>query len=286
MDPISMAISAGSNLVGGLLNSSSAKKTNEAMLADKQRDRDLQMSFAQSGIQWKVNDAKQAGIHPLYALGASTPTYTPSSLQLNPTNPGTGIAAAGQDISRAINATRSAGQRTDAFTKTVQDLTLQKMGLENQLLGSQIAKLNQTQNPPMPVGQRYLIDGQGQTASGDTPATFAERFGALVQDKPMERTRSAPGLPHQEPGAINDVGFARTAGGGYAAVPSKDVKERIEDNLIQEVLWSIRNNIMPSIGFNESPPPVPVPKGYAAWRYHPFYQEYRPHKKGWGGIHY
>lgn len=31
-----------------------------------------QREFAQNGIQWKVEDAKKAGIHPLYALGAST----------------------------------------------------------------------------------------------------------------------------------------------------------------------------------------------------------------------
>ena len=30
----------------------------------------MQKEFAQKGIRWKVEDAKQAGIHPLYALGS------------------------------------------------------------------------------------------------------------------------------------------------------------------------------------------------------------------------
>lgn len=37
----------------------------------------LQKDFANNSIQWKVADARKAGIHPLYALGASTnmPTF-------------------------------------------------------------------------------------------------------------------------------------------------------------------------------------------------------------------
>ena len=38
----------------------------------------LQREFAQSGIQWKVADAKKAGLHPLAALGAQTASASPS----------------------------------------------------------------------------------------------------------------------------------------------------------------------------------------------------------------
>lgn len=37
-----------------------------------------QKEFAQNGISWKVADAKQAGIHPLYALGGQTASYSPT----------------------------------------------------------------------------------------------------------------------------------------------------------------------------------------------------------------
>lgn len=37
-----------------------------------------QRRFARNGITWKVKDAKRAGVHPLFALGAQTASFTPS----------------------------------------------------------------------------------------------------------------------------------------------------------------------------------------------------------------
>lgn len=265
---LSGILSAGANIAGGIMNSDSAEKNNQRLIEDKALDRRMQEDFAKNGIMWKVNDAERMGISPLYALGASTHSYAPSPLGTQPTNPGSGLAAAGQDISRAINATRTPGQRVDAFTKTVQDLSLQKMGLENQLLSSQISKLNASPNPPMSTpGVQYLLPGQGDVPIG-TPAAF--------KDKAADRVPAAPGAPHQEGGAITDVGFAKTSSGGYMPIPSKDVKERIEDNFMQEVAHMIRNNLMPMIGY-KSPPPVPLPKGSPGWVYDPI-RGYRPGK--------
>lgn len=39
----------------------------------------LQREFAQHGIQWKVADAQAAGVHPLYALGGGTPSFSPGA---------------------------------------------------------------------------------------------------------------------------------------------------------------------------------------------------------------
>lgn len=58
---------------------------------------DAQREFAQHGIQWKVADAKAAGIHPLYALGASTQSYSP--VQIGDSY-GPALSRAGQDLSR------------------------------------------------------------------------------------------------------------------------------------------------------------------------------------------
>ena len=57
-----------------------------------------------------------------------------------------------------MNATRTQPERDAAFTKTVQDMSLTKMGLENELLASQIAKLKASTNPAFPdVGPYPLI---------------------------------------------------------------------------------------------------------------------------------
>lgn len=267
-------ISAGASILGGLFGKSSADKAQEMQAQHNAQQIALQKEFAQSGIQWKVADAKKAGIHPLYALGANTASYAPVSSNFSAdTSMASAMSSAGQDIGRAINATRNTGDRADAFTTAVQKLAVEKGGLENEILkldlASKTARLRQQTNPPMPVGQRFLAGLEGQSAAPDIK----------IEEK-NERVSSDPSNPSKEAFAVPDVGHSRTAGGGYSAIPSKDVKERIEDNLVQEVLWAFRNNVLPSFGFNQSPPPHgTLPKGYDKWIYQPFKQEYTPHRK-------
>lgn len=150
---IGEAIGAAANFVGGILNRNETRRANEANAQIARENIALQKQFAQEGIRWKVEDAKAAGIHPLYALGASTHSFSPVSAgAVADSSLGNAMAAAGQDLSRAINTTRTSSERQTAFEKTVQNLQLQKMGLENDLLSSQIAKLRATPNPPMPSG--------------------------------------------------------------------------------------------------------------------------------------
>jgi len=57
-------LGAASSLIGGIMGQNSqnnAIKSQENMAAQNIA---LQKEFAQSGIQWKVADAKAAGVHP------------------------------------------------------------------------------------------------------------------------------------------------------------------------------------------------------------------------------
>lgn len=145
------AISAGAQLIGGFLGSSAAKDANAQNAAIAARNADNQIDFAQRGIRWKVEDAKKAGIHPIYALGAPTNSYSPVSFSATADNSmAAAVSGMGQDINRAIQATRTSGERIDAYTQAVQRLTLEKGSLENQLLASQIKRLETQTNPPMP----------------------------------------------------------------------------------------------------------------------------------------
>lgn len=125
---------------------------------------DLQREFAQNGIRWKVNDAIKAGIHPLYALGAQTTAYSPVTVG------GADWGGVGQNIGSAIDSMRTPAEKADGFTKTVQGLTLQKMGLENELLASQVRLVNQPARGPGMPGTR-MIDGQGNTPDADVLKT-------------------------------------------------------------------------------------------------------------------
>lgn len=120
------------------------------------KERKRQKEFAQHGLQWRVEDARRAGIHPLAALGFQGVSPSPVTV-------GTDFASVGQNISRSIDATRTNRDRAGAVSKTVQDLQIKRMGLENELLASQIAQINQAGHPPGFPGGNYDIAGQPYT---------------------------------------------------------------------------------------------------------------------------
>lgn len=95
MDPLVTAglISAGSNLLGGLIGQAESKKMFKRQLQ-------AQRQFAQQGIRWKVADARAAGISPLVALGAST--TSPSFGNLG-TPLGDAVGRAGESVGRSIS---------------------------------------------------------------------------------------------------------------------------------------------------------------------------------------
>lgn len=61
-------------LVLGRIGSDEDKKRDEALLREQT---DRQDQYAQNSVQWRVKDARKAGIHPLAALGMSPYNYKP-----------------------------------------------------------------------------------------------------------------------------------------------------------------------------------------------------------------
>ena len=238
-------IGAGSSLLGGIFGKKSEKKARAQEYA-------RQKEFATSSIQWRVQDAKKAGIHPLYALGASGVNYAPQ--QVGGTD--YGISAAGQELGRAINATTGVRGRAQAFNNAMSKLQLKRMALENDLLASKIAVTNQQMQPAAPAGEHFVVDGQ--PASG------------LLDERAMRKTKGLPGYEHQEPAPISGVGYEKTPN-GYAVVQSKDVKDRLEEDLPGSISWHIRNRVMPAFG--KLTPPFPAPPMHK-WKFNPATSEY------------
>lgn len=269
-------IAAGASLGGALLNSKATKDANAQSAALAQQNMEMQQEFAQKGLRWKIDDAfsRADKVHPIYSLGSAGAAFSPVSASFTAdTSVGNAIGAIGQNLGRAVHSTSTQGERVDAFTKAAQVLQLEKGALENDVLRTQLAsenaRLRQAATPPFPSANPYMIPGQ--TQSGTTE---------MVKAKPLEVAPGVPGQPQSEGGAITDVGYARTST-GYAPVPSKDVKERIEDDFVQQTLHAIRNNVLPSIGINFSPPPFKAPEG-KEWHFHVPTQEYRLQPKGQG----
>lgn len=148
-------ISSASSLIGGGLNAITSKQAGD-------REYARQQEFAQNGIRWRVEDAKAAGIHPIFAVGANTPTYSPQAAV------GTdyGLSTAGQNISRAIETKQTARERqemndlqkalvaaqirrTDAETKRIEDSTIDD-ALRFAALSSRAVTQRQPKAPSMP----------------------------------------------------------------------------------------------------------------------------------------
>lgn len=254
-------ISAGSSLLGGALGRRHQKSA-------ERRAWDRQKEWATYNLQWKKWDAEQAGIHPIYAMGNPGQSMSPISVGGDPMGPA--LAAAGQDIGRAVDAAMT--QKGRKMTQE-RKLNLERMGLENELLRSKIARSKAPQLPP-PLPPHHSV-------SADPALNSDAAAAGVVVDTPMQRTASGA-KRSQEPGAVPEVGFARTPT-GLVPVPSKDFKERSEDNLGAEFGWSLRNQLLPSIPFVgrsilNPPPKAWLPKGYNEWTFNQFKQEWQPRK--------
>lgn len=94
-------IGAAADLIGGRKSQSNAARMNAQNIA-------MQKEFAQFGIRWRVEDAKAAGLHPLYALGGQIPSFSPT---VSMDSVGPSISSAGQNVQRAISATSTSEEK-------------------------------------------------------------------------------------------------------------------------------------------------------------------------------
>lgn len=256
---------AAGQLLGGVVQRDENIKSRKSNEAQSAADRALQREFAQNSIQWKVKDAEMAGIHPLAALGAQGYSASPTAIGVGPdTSMGDAISNMGQSVGRAFSSMQNKRQRE--INELMQVEALRNAQLKNKLLESQITSVNKTNNPGLPSnsGLPGSLTSSGQ---GD----------AYVLEKPLQRVHSAKGRPSQEVGHVPDVGFARTSS-GLAPVPSQDVKERIEDQLIPELSWAIRNQLLPNFGKGEKPSRELLPSWADNWRWSFKKQEWQPYK--------
>lgn len=148
VDPVitGAAIAGGSNILGGVLGSRGAK-------AEARRGRKLQMHMMKHGIEERVGDARRAGVHPLFALGASTGSFTPTA---QPISDGSGIAAAGEAIGNAV-ASRS--QR--------------RLALEDAKAGIQVKKAQASYYESMAAASLDSRVRQGSNSQQDLKARVA-----------------------------------------------------------------------------------------------------------------
>lgn len=188
------AVGAVGSLIGG-------KKAADNSKAVAQMNIAAQKEFAQNGIRWKVEDAKNAGIHPLYALGASTNSFSPVSGYAGDYGISDAANTFGQGVDRAIRAKMTERERQDLQARQemqevfqLADMNMRKEesdakvlmykseALRNYAASQQVLK--KTGLPPaLPsVGTSNLIPGQGNSpreegtvSTGETKYQFMQQ---------------------------------------------------------------------------------------------------------------
>lgn len=154
------ALSAGANIASGFMSSNAQRDANNANALAAERNIKMQKTFAEEGIRMRVKDARAAGIHPIYALGAQTSTFSPVTVGAIPeTGLAAGLANSSQDLSRAFNATRTQPERTEALAAT--KLQLEGLSLDNDIkratYASAVQRLQQNANPPIPTVGPFVV---------------------------------------------------------------------------------------------------------------------------------
>lgn len=113
-----------------------------------------QTRFAREGIQWRVEDAKRAGIHPLFALGASTQSFSPISV-------GSDFGGMGQSLGRAVAASANSDERS--MQRQGMQLELENKRLQNDILKAKLASDRTVaatgSGPPKPKLTNLTIGG-------------------------------------------------------------------------------------------------------------------------------
>lgn len=241
----SIAAAAG-NLLGAAASHDSARE-----------DRSFQKEFAQSGIQWKADDARAAGIHPLYAMGAQGASFTP----VGDGGVGNQLADLGQNVGRAIDARQTREERK--YSAQMKSHALEKARLQNELLKSQITNINASGGPPGPSDLPNFMGGQSQS-------------GTKIRRVPKEVTEFNANIPSDEAGWVPDQSYTRSKDGLVPMIPEK-AAESMESDPLGAIDWYLRNKIAPMFMRTQGPDPEEhkLPEGLK-WVYHPLKRTWVP----------
>lgn len=164
---IGAGVSALSSLFGGSMNASAAEKaarqSQKAAAALNKKNIQAAKTLNQNKVQWLVEDARRAGIHPLAALGSSV-----SGSWATPTASATGSYDQGSAMGSAI---ADAGA---AIGRGVEGALAETPGLQNDLLRSQIKQtdaqtaLMLAQATSRTTAARMMNEGRGLQVTDTT----------------------------------------------------------------------------------------------------------------------
>lgn len=235
---LSGVISGAGSLFGG-------EKAADATAAANAANAKLQTTFAQKGISWKVADAKSAGIHPLYALGANTISAQPSYVGASNNNIGHAADQMGQGLSRAMTSQQNAEVKKIQLESMQEELKNRKLDnlIKQQEYDSILRRSSGDQNP---VNHPYVAPNnvsQSSTAPGAAVNLVKPDRVASPDRKNLDT----------ESGSHPSVQFFKTKTGLRSGMSDR-FKQSSEDSFIQEAPWYWDNIVQPWFSNNVSKP--------------------------------
>lgn len=228
-----------------------------------------QKEFAQMGIRWKVADAKAAGIHPLYALGANTVSFSPSYIEGGTDN---ALSRMGQNLISPKARGMTIEERQLQNLSILQERErLTQMQLETIGLRKALEEVNNT--PAVPsinkgivpsntlgiIGQDSAVDKYKNPILGTSGLPILNplldsqgRLSGPIEFKPSQvEVSSKPGIAY---GVSPMETFVRDINGYYFRQPSKEVKEQMEDLFFPEAQYTFKRAAEYMIGLLKHTP--------------------------------
>lgn len=175
-DTAGSIISAGSNLVGGLLGNSSASSINQSNQNFAREQFEYQKALHQNQLQWRVEDAKKAGLHPLAGIGVQAPSFSPVSASTTPLDY-SWIGDLGQSANYGATKAKDRKQQAQML-----DLQVRGLELDNEYKQAQIDALK-VDTLASSIASNQALEGPANPtlnateSQGDSPPFNNNTFG-------------------------------------------------------------------------------------------------------------
>lgn len=264
--------------IGGALGNSLFGSTGPDSADMFGRSQDVQERWMQNQMQWRVQDAKKAGIHPVAAIGSNL--SPPSSPGYSVGDVGGGIGGTlsdmGQDLGRAIGASMSGETK---YRTSLQALQIERGELENSILREQLKRLQPAGTPSFPV----TLEPSEWYGIGERlrPGFQAERSGAITTAPLPGQANVVPGIKHEpseqfsgsggmQPSVNPQSRWVENPLGGIDRLPGE--AWNMDDTTSPgAILWRAQNSLLPGLPFGQrflSSPPKRLEKpGQTGWTY-------------------
>ncbi len=226
--------SIGGALLGGLMQKKASDKTNainasynDAMIQLGREQFEYQKELNKNQIQWRVDDAKKAGLHPMAALGLQSSSFSPVSSSFTPMQADdySWIGDIGQSVGYAAMKAKDKQQQRDALILAEKQAALQtrNMELQNQSLETEIdyQKFRLATAMSGAVGQAFRSAG---SASPSGRTAFISGQGDSLTSSGFEQPIKSYAIRLDENGKPAEI------------IPSDAYKSRVEDTVGVELL--------------------------------------------------